>query len=488
MIYVNMINHDYRYECFELLRAYYNTDDIKFVDEAIKDDIYIESRIEKEASLLISTVVYKNNQQVASDCVVNIDDMFVNIKDKKKKIKTIVKHSLLKTLFKFSEKKAPWGILTGIRPTKIVHKLMDLGFSEDDILNILHNEYLIEKDKSKLLMDVCMQERKYLSAERSNKYSLYISIPFCPTRCVYCSFPSNSIDKFKNKTDDYVKAVISEISETAKIMQDKVLNTVYIGGGTPTSLSPKQLEEIIQAVRKYFPYEIEEFTVEAGRPDTITLEMLKMLKINNIDRISINPQTMNDKTLQVIGRKHTSQDIVTAYNMAKSVGFASINMDLIVGLPGETVEDVENTMKQIYELKPSNLTVHTLAIKRASKLKSYLEKYPLASGSDIEKMIKITQDWAYKMGMKPYYMYRQKQMLGNFENVGYCMKDTECVYNIMIMEERQTIMALGAGGVSKVVDIENNSINRVPNVKDIYQYFDRVKEMVERKRNAINEK
>ncbi|WDV47561.1 coproporphyrinogen dehydrogenase HemZ [Clostridiaceae bacterium M8S5] len=483
MLKVRLIGHDFEYEIFELLRSYYNTENIKFVDEKTDNDLYIESILKQDIAPAIITCVYKDGSLISRETADYNE--FKQFKDLKKKNKTLIKKSLLNAILKVNTKKAPWGILTGIRPTKIVHTLMDDGKKDTEILAILTDEYMIASEKAKLLVDVCNQERQYLTEENSKKYSLYVSIPFCPTRCVYCSFPSNSIDKFKDYTDRYVDSVIYELAKTYEIMKSKELYTVYIGGGTPTALSHEQLDRIIKFIYSKFGEGIKEFTVEAGRPDTISKEILNMLKQNKIDRISINPQTMCDDTLSIIGRKHTSSDIIRAFDMARGYGFNNINMDLIVGLPGENISNVERTMDLIYNLKPSNLTVHTLAIKRASKLKSYLDKYPLADGKTIEKMLEITQNWTHKMGMKPYYMYRQKQMLGNFENVGYSIKDKECIYNIMIMEERQSIIAVGAGAVSKIVDIEKNQITRVPNVKDLYEYLNRVDEMVKRKEKAI---
>ncbi|WP_066502788.1 coproporphyrinogen dehydrogenase HemZ [Abyssisolibacter fermentans] len=485
MIYIKLIGHDFKYEVFELLRSLYKTNDIQFVDKVINEDLYIESIIQQEFNPAVFTKIFKDSCLITENKISNLSNTFTHIDNIKKKSKIAVKKSILKAIVDFEGQISPWGILTGIRPTKIVHSLMDRQLTDKEIYDVLDDIYMISNKKSNLLLDVCKQERKYLTKDRNEKYSIYTSIPFCPTRCVYCSFPSNSIDKFRNYTDKYVENLIYEIEKTSEILAGKKIDTIYLGGGTPTSLSVKQLDKIICTLKKYFGKNKEEFTVEAGRPDTITNEMLKMLKNNNIDRISINPQTMCDETLSIIGRKHTGAEIIRAFNNAREYGFDNINMDLIVGLPGEGVKQVEKTMSEVSKLMPDNLTIHTLAIKRASKLRGYLDRYPLADGKTIEKMIEITQKWTYEMNMKPYYMYRQKQMLGNFENVGYCKPEKECIYNIMIMEERQSIIALGAGGVSKIVNHNNNRIERVPNVKDVYEYLKRTDEMVERKRKAL---
>lgn len=265
-------------------------------------------------------------------------------------------------------------------------------------------------------------------------------------------------------------------------MEGKKINSVYIGGGTPTSIPQIDLEKLINAIYDKFGEEnIKEFTVEAGRPDTITEEYLKMLNKNKISRISINPQTMNDKTLQLIGRKHNAEDIVKTYYLAKDIGFNTINMDLIIGLPNEGIEDVNNTLDKIKKLDPENLTVHTLSVKRGSRFKGTIDQYHIQGQNIVEEMLNKTVDYSKEMGLEPYYLYRQKQILGNFENIGYCKPETECIYNIAIMEEKETIMAAGMGSVSKIFFPEENRIERVPNFKDIKEYLERNEELIRKK-------
>lgn len=343
------------------------------------------------------------------------------------------------------------GSLTGIRPGKIVDELFEKDTNEENIFNILTKEYRLNKENAKLIIDISKRQKGYIYPIDKDKYSLYISIPFCPTRCIYCSFPSLPIKKFNAQVSDYINTLIYELHGIAKIMNGKKLNSVYIGGGTPTSISIIYLEKIIQTVYQEFRGNLKEFTVEAGRPDTINKDVLLMLKNNNINRISINPQTMNDKTLKIIGRNHTSDDIIKAYDMAKDVGIPIINMDLIIALPEEGLEEVKDTLNIFERLDPENLTVHTLAVKRGSNYRENIDQFDKKDIDTIHNMIDETKSFAREMNLNPYYLYRQKQILGNFENIGYVKEGTECIYNISIMEEKETIIAAGMGSVSKYI-------------------------------------
>jgi oxygen-independent coproporphyrinogen-3 oxidase len=270
------------------------------------------------------------------------------------------------------------------------------------------------------------------------------------------------------------------------MMEGRRINTVYIGGGTPTAIPPMELERIIQSIYNEFGEKnIREITVEAGRPDTINKEYLEMLNKNNIGRISINPQTMNDSTLKLIGRHHNSSDIVKTFHLAKEIGFNVINMDLIIGLPGEGVKEIKQTLEKIQELNPENLTIHTLAVKRGSKFKDTMDKYSMQTQSTLSEMLDETMEVSNKMGLAPYYLYRQKQILGNFENIGYCKPGMDCIYNIAMMEEKETIMAAGVGSVSKIYFPEENRIERVPNFKDLKEYLERTDELIQNKRKVL---
>ena len=318
-------------------------------------------------------------------------------------------------------------------------------------------------------------------------------MPFCPTRCLYCSFTSNPIGKCKNLVEPYLKALYYEMDMLSKYIQHKGLKIqcVYFGGGTPTSVNNAQFEKTLNKIYYNFVHnkEVEEFTVECGRPDSITEEKLLSMKKYNVHRISINPQTMNNSTLKNIGRTHSVEDIERIYHLAKSIGFKNINMDLIVGLPGEGIEEIKNTCRKIKKLNPDNVTVHGMSIKRGSILHEKLVnkmEFNIPRQEELNRMYEETEYLAKDLGMKPYYMYRQKNMLGNMENVGYSKENKIGIYNIQMIEERQTIIALGADAVSKIIFMDENRIERAPNVKDVIEYTKRVKEMVHRKKKILD--
>lgn len=380
----------------------------------------------------------------------------------------------------------PWGMLTGIRPAKTINTYMDMGLTKDESIKKMIETYEMSPEKAELAATVATAERSILEKADKNGISLYIGIPFCPTRCLYCSFTSYPIDIYKTKVDGYVEALIKELKFLGEKAQGKRLDSIYIGGGTPTSLSAERLDKIMAAVSETFDLSnILEYTVEAGRPDTITAEKLKVIKKNGASRISVNPQTMNDETLRLIGRKHTVDDIKRVFYEARSIGHDNINMDLILGLPGEGEAEVKNTMEEIKKLSPESLTVHTLAVKRASRLRETLGDYDLAKAMLMENILGLSAKGAAEMGLAPYYMYRQKNMLGSFENVGYAKKGFESIYNVVIMEETQSIYAAGAGASTKLYDPETDRIERIFNVKNVDEYIGRIDEMIDRKRKGM---
>lgn len=486
MIYVYLKGHDFKYEVNELIKVFYFNTDINFIESKILPDEKSLLIVNTLSNSTVNTEVFKGNEYIASDTIDDISKIDIQVNDESKIAKLAVKQSVFNALTKINSIKVPWGVLTGIRPTKIVHELLDKGVGGDQIKRLLTREYKLNVEKANLTLDIALVEKNITDSVDDSKFSLYVNIPFCPTRCVYCSFQSNPIGRYGDLVDIYTDKLIYEIQKTKSLLKDKTIDTVYIGGGTPTSLPVENLDRIIKNIYETFNKdEIREFTVEAGRPDTINEDMLFMLHDNDIKRISINPQTMSEKTLSLIGRNHTPQDVINAYKLAKNIGFETINMDIIVGLPEEGPEEVKHTMNEILKLNPENLTVHTMAVKRASRLRENLDEYSLTTQNTIEEMLSITRNYAERMDMYPYYMYRQKQILGNFENVGYSKTGKECVYNILIMEEKQTIIAVGAGGTTKICYPKENRIERVPNVKDLKEYIDRVEEMIQRKENYL---
>lgn len=401
--------------------------------------------------------------------------------------KNLIKRTLYQLLKEHTKKELPWGTLTGIRPTKIAMAKLQEGCSKKQIHDYLKETYYTSEEKISLSIDVAARELELLRAiDYERGYSLYIGIPFCPTTCLYCSFTSFPIGQWEGRTSLYLDALFKEIDYAAERMKDRPLDTVYFGGGTPTSLSPEDLKRIFVKLETVFPIDkVKEFTVEAGRPDSITREKLAVLKAHGINRISVNPQTMKQETLNLIGRRHTVEQVKDTFHMAREMGFENINMDLIVGLPGETAEDVRQTMEEIKALRPDSITVHSLAIKRAARLNIFREQYENLKITNTQELINMTARYAEELGLKPYYLYRQKNMAGNFENVGYSLPGKECIYNILIMEEKQTIMACGAGTTTKVLYPAENRLERAENVKDVEQYIGRVEEMINRKEKLL---
>ena len=485
MIGVVLKGHDYKYEVSELIKLF--TSDFRFIDE--RDCMMvIENSIFYHGDKVFSRTVYCENYEEILSNVDHRDLSGLDERARKKTIKETIKRSMFKILEQKFRSNVPWGILTGIRPVKIVHALLDEGKDEEYIKEKLKEDYYIKDDKIELALNIAKRERQFIYPIDENKVSLYVGIPFCPTRCYYCSFPANPVDKFGGKKPLYVEKLLQEARGVAELLRDnnKEIETLYIGGGTPTTLSPEEMDTLIKGLYKEFDLsKIKEFTVEAGRPDTINREILEVLKKHGVDRISINPQTMNDETLQKVGRKHSVNDIIECFQLARELGFDNINMDIILGLVDENLEMVENTLKQIEKLSPESLTVHTLAVKRTSKLKENIDDYELTQFDEMTKMIDLSMKYAKKMGLNPYYMYRQKHMLGNLENIGYAKEGYECIYNIQIMEERQSNIALGAGSITKFVYTDENRIERVENVKNLEQYIDRVDEMINRKYEEV---
>ena len=380
----------------------------------------------------------------------------------------------------------PWGNLTGIRPTKIAMTLMEQGKSEEETADYLKTMHLVSEEKTALALDIARREQEILSTlHYENGYSLYVGIPFCPTTCLYCSFTSYPIGAWKKRVGEYLDALEKEIDASAPLCRNKILDTVYIGGGTPTSLSAQELDRLLGKLKSAFDFSlVQEFTVEAGRADSITQDKLRVLYRHGVTRISVNPQTMKQETLDLIGRRHTVEQVEEAFHLARQTGFDNINMDIILGLPGETAADVAHTIERIRALSPDALTVHSLAVKRASKLGRWIEENGATAYNNTEEIMEIAARGAAELDMVPYYLYRQKNMSGNFENVGYSRRGKYGIYNILINEEKQTIVALGAGSITKGV-FSKDRIERCENVKDVAQYIGRIDEMIERKRQLL---
>ena len=402
----------------------------------------------------------------------------------RKEVKDRFKRLIYTALSNYSKKELPWGTLTGIRPTKIPMAMLEEGASDEEIRSYMKETYYCSDEKIELSTEIAKWEMKLLSSlDYQDGYSLYVGIPFCPSTCLYCSFTSYPLGIWKKRVDEYLDALCKELDYIAEELKDKVLNTVYIGGGTPTTLSAEQMDRLLTKIEENFDFtHVKEFTVEAGRPDSVTREKLEAIKKHNVDRISVNPQTMKDESLKIIGRHHTVQQTIDAYELAREVGFDNINMDLIIGLPGETKDDVAHTLNELKELAPDSITVHSLAIKRAARLNLFKDTYEEMGLENSAEIMDLTYESCQEQGLLPYYLYRQKNMAGNFENVGYAKPDKAGIYNILIMEEKQSIVAAGAGASTKMV-YPGGRIERIENVKDVGQYIERIDEMIQRKKD-----
>lgn len=394
-----------------------------------------------------------------------------------------IKKELYMLLHSITGKTLSWGTITGVRPLKIALDLYSKHGDINKVVEILKNLFLVSDNKIKLLRKIIDYQTKHISKPLSNKVSIYIGIPFCPSRCLYCSFESNVANQ--HQIDKYLKCLKKEIEYIGKlIIKNNIdIESVYIGGGTPTTLSANQIDILLKDIEENFSINLNniEYTVEAGRPDTISREKLQTINEHGIRRISINPQSMKDETLNLIGRKHNSNDIVEAFQMAREVGFDAINADIIAGLPNEKLSDFKNTLEKIVELGAENITVHTLSIKRGSRLIEIDPDLYRKNIEEVKDMLVFSQDYLDENGYFPYYIYKQKHQIGAFENVGYCKVNKHSLYNIRIMEEKQTIIGLGAGGIGKTYYPDEDRLERVPNVCNYEIYIERINEMLERK-------
>lgn len=470
-IQLNIENEEYLYESNIIVNSFLSEskDKEKFEDTVVKMNI--------------------EGQNITVSCE-GINSTGIAEGPEKKYIKAEFKKQLYLVLRQYMGVELPWGSLTGIRPAKIATSMMEENpdITDEEVAVYLKEHFQVSDEKTALSIEIARREMEVLDGiDYKNGYSLYIGIPFCPTTCLYCSFTSYPIGLYEKKSDAYVDALLKEIEYAAEQFKDKKLNSVYFGGGTPTTLTPEQLDRLLGFIREKFDYTYcKEFTVEAGRPDSITREKLEVLKKYKVSRISINPQTMKQETLDIIGRRHTVEQVRETYALARSMGFDNINMDFIVGLPDETIEDVRNSMEEVRKLNPDSITIHSLAIKRAARLNIFKDRYKEMTMENNMEIMTLCENYAKKMDMGPYYMYRQKNIAGNMENVGFARKGKAGIYNILIMEEKQTILALGAGAVTKCVFPESTRIERVDNVKNADIYIERIDEMIERKKKFFD--
>ncbi len=470
-----LVNHSFKYEIEKLIRIFFPFEKIEIDETEEITDFCLVTKIcdnSATASLSIFGKTYNSVEKIEE---INGDFK----KDAELFLAIAVYNCLTAATGYFPD----WGILTGIRPAKLYSRLKkQLGCEAVD--NYFKKYLKVGEKKLALCSETLKGEGEITSLSKSDSFSLYISIPFCPTRCSYCSFVSHSIEQAKKLIPEYVDYLCRELIETAKIAKanNLCLETIYIGGGTPTTLSAEQLETVMNTVKEQFDLSfLREYTVEAGRPDTITAEKLAVIKKYGATRISINPQTMNNEVLKAIGRNHTADETAKAFELARNCGFGNINADLIAGLPTDTFESFKNTIEKVLLLNPESVTVHSLSMKRSSTLTKVGELPEIEMGKTASLMV----DYAYKtlrnQGINPYYMYRQSKTVGNLENIGYAKAGYECLYNVFIMDETHTILSCGASAVTKLREPNGDYIERIFNYKYPYEYISSFDEVLSRK-------
>ncbi len=475
-------DESFQYEITQIIRLFFETDDFQFTPESL-DSAGTQLRYHRgdgPDGVEIGCSMWDAGQQVWQDSETQLKPEGFVEESFNREIKRAHLRLGWKALSFLTGTAPSWGILFGVRPTKVAHELLMAGCDDAEALQALEKRFCISRDKGDLILNVARKERQFIYPADPQSLALYYGVPFCPSRCSYCSFPAfTGPGKFK-LIPAYAQAMIEESGQVSQFLKKRYVDSVYVGGGTPTMFSAEQLDQLLSHIRgSYDLSRCREITVEAGRPDTITEEKLTVLRKHGVDRICLNPQSFNDKTLERIGRQHETAQVYTAVEMIRKAGFKTLNMDIILGLPGETPEDVEITLKAAAALAPENLTVHTLAIKRGSELRQ--QEQETAAVATMEAMLKLSADYSARMGLEPYYMYRQKFMLANLENVGYAMPGHECIYNMQIMEEQQDILSFGTGGVSKICFPEEGRHERVPNVRGLEEYLERYQEMATRK-------
>lgn len=464
-------NHNFHFELENLTRLFFPNEKITVIrDFSEPQPPYIYTEVSDKITISVNIGSF-NKSETAVKKLTDDDNELVSAQ------------LLYKLLCDFTGLTQPWGILTGVRPVKLLRRLAEES-NEEQAVKKFENDFFVSNEKIALSRETEHNERKILELSKPESFSLYVGIPFCPSRCSYCSFVMASIERAEKLIEPYTKLLCEEIKQTAEIANKLGLRleTVYFGGGTPTTLSAEQLDTVLRTVNKSFDMSTcREFTVEAGRPDTIDIAKLFALKENKVDRISINPQTVNDEVLKTIGRKHTAQQFFDAFELARKCGFDNINTDLIAGLPTDTPESFKNSLDSIVRLNAECITVHTLCMKRASRLTTEGVTLDLQQARNAREMLAYTQNILGQNEYIPYYMYRQSRMVGNLENVGWSKKGFESLYNVYVMDETHTILACGSGGVTKLKRNNPDYLERIFNFKYPYEYIDRFDELIQRK-------
>ena len=464
---LKVINHQLQFDMKNICTLFFPYEKIK--TEGSEDIVVITEK--SEDVLVVDAKVYDKHLKKTHK-MAESEDMAVAM--------SVLLYSVLSELMGYEP---PWGILFGVRPAKLMHRLCgEMG--REEAKNYFLNSFLAKKDKTELTLEVMKHENEVIALSGKNSFSLYVSIPFCPTRCSYCSFVSHSIERAQKLMTPYVDLLCTELEQIGEIAKSLGLRleTIYFGGGTPTTLSANLLTKIFSTIEKHFDMStLREYTVEAGRPDTVTEDKLLALKAAGVTRISINPQSFNDEVLETIGRRHTSQQTIDAYNLARSLGFDNINMDFIAGLPKDSLDSFKSSIDKGIALGAESITVHTLALKSAAYMVTRDMTFDLTDRLTTADMVRYSNAVLSDSGYYPYYMYRQSKSLGNLENVGWCKPNYDCLYNVYMMDETHSVFSAGAGGVTRLKNQENGHIERIYNYKYPYEYIDSFDEIVKRK-------
>lgn len=468
---IKNINHNASYHIEKIAVMFFPLEKLKHDSD---DNVVIETKKENN---ILSVSVKAYSRLLEKEYILKEND------DATQKISLL----LYDTLSELMGYTLPWGILYGVRPARLMHATVEKYGVDKAVQKFLENK--VEQKKIDLALSVMKRENEIIALSKDNSFSLYVSIPFCPSRCSYCSFVSHSIANAKDLIQPYVELLCKELRYIGQIAKDLDLRleSVYFGGGTPTTLSAEQLDDLLCVIERNFDLStLREYTVEAGRPDTVTEEKLNTLLLHNVERISINPQTFSDDVLKAIGRRHTSAQVVDAYNLARKLGFKNINMDFIAGLNSDTPESFKKSIDTAVSLAPESITVHNLALKSAAFLCTENEFFDLTERNNAAKMVDYSYNTLIKNGYNPYYMYRQSKSLGNLENVGYAKQGFDCLYNVFMMDETHTVLAAGAGAVTKLKDPETAHIERIYNYKYPYEYLNNFDEILLRKKGIID--
>ncbi len=466
---LSLIGHEEDYAITQLLTSLFGQD----------YEAEVTSSLCREPDLVVTTTVTLDGNTTSDTRHLSADLETVSSR------RRLLQQSLYQAALPHLDAPPPWGAVSGVRPTKITTKLLSQGVSPEDAKAHLESQYFISPGRAQLCVDCSQATLKATDLLTPQDISLYIGIPFCPTRCTYCSFVSQSTQREKKMLPAFLEVLLEEIARTGELLKDTPCRivTVYMGGGTPTTLSADQMDVLMDALASNFDLShVTEYTIEGGRPDTLDLDKLTRMRKKGANRMSINPQTMIDSVLETIGRNHTTAQTIQAYHDAKSAGFEGINMDLIAGLPGDTVEGFASSLKQCIDLDPTNITVHTLAVKRGSTLNE--NKSQLCSRQTMAQMVDYAEETLRNAGYVPYYLYRQKYMAGSFENVGWCKPGWDGLYNIYMMEEIHSIFALGGGGMNKV-NLPGGKLERFHNPKFPKEYMERIEQTLAQKRTMI---